>query len=142
MGVLLGWFLNYASAVDHPVSQTPIPVDFCFWASHPELFHGQPVLTEAKYIQLVETGAIERDECQNLDISNYWSQTNDPVRDAWEKDLYSNFFTAQFDLSFIGTIPAHPRYFYWLADARDLWRPSHKITAFRVDKLTSFRRLR
>jgi len=141
VGMSIGWFLSYAHGVDHPISETPIPVDFCFWVSHPDLFRGQPVQTEAKYTQLIEGGAIDKDECQNLDISNYWSQTNDPVRTAWEEDLKNDFYTAQLNLTFAGTIPAYPRYTYWLHDAENRWRPMHRIITFRVDRLIHFKRL-
>jgi len=140
-GALLGALIAYATGVDHPISKTPIPVDFCFWVSHEDLFRGQPVETEAKYTQLIEGGAIDRDECLNLDVSNSWARTDDPVRKEWEKDLSSNFYTAQFQLSFIGTIPSHPRYVYWLNDVRNRWRPMHHVTTFRVDRLTHFKRI-
>ena len=141
VGICIGWLLFYARGVDHPISETSIPVDFCFWVSHPDLFRGQPVQTEAKYTQLIEGGAIDKDECQNLDISNYWSQTNDPVRTAWEEDLKRDFYTAQFNLTFVGTIPAYPRYSYWLHNAENRWQPMHRITTFRVDRLIHFKRL-
>jgi hypothetical protein len=142
IGFVIGSFFSYATGIERPIFETPIPVDFCSWVSHPEFFRGQPVQTEATYTQLTEAGAIDSDECLDLDISSYWAQTNDSVRDAWEKDLQSNFFTAKFQLSFVGTIPAHPRYFYWLADLRNHWQRIHKITVFRVDRLTSFKRIR
>ena len=141
IGFVLGSFFSYATGVERTISETPIPVEFCSWVSHPEFFRGQPVQTEATYTQLIETGAIDKDECQHLDISSYWAQTTDSVREAWEKDLRSDFFTAKFQLSFVGTIPARPRYFYWLAQARDHWQRVHKVTVFRVDRLTAFKRM-
>jgi hypothetical protein len=141
IGVVAGWFFRYATDVDHPISETPISVDFCFWVSHPDLFRGQPVQTEAEYTQLIEGGAIDQEACKNLDVSNRWDLTkDDPVRNAWERDLESNSFTAHFQLSFVATIPAHPRYVYWLRDAND-WRPVHKITTFSVDRLVQFKRI-
>jgi hypothetical protein len=140
-GALLGAFIVYATGVDHPISRSPIPVDFCFWVSHEDLFRGQPVETEAKYTQLIEGGSIGKDECSNLDVSNFWARTDDPVRMAWEKDLESNFYAAEFQFTFVGTIPSHPRYVYWLNDARDGWQTMHHITTFRVDRLTHFRRI-
>ena len=142
VGIALGWFLLYAKEVDHPISNAPIPVDFCFWISHPDLFRGQPVQTEARYMQPVEAGIIYNDECVDLDVGYYWPHTTDPVREEWEKDLFSNFYAAQFDLEFVGTIPAYPRYVHWRNDASNHWRPVHIATTFRVDRLIRYRRIR
>lgn len=142
IGFALGSFFSYATAVERPISKTPVSVEFCSWLSHPEFFRGQPVQTEATYTQLIERGAIDKDECQDLDISNYWNETHNSVRDAWEEDLQVDWFTAKYKLSFVGTIPAHPRYFYWLANARNHWQRVHKVTVFRVDRLTAFKRIR
>ena len=142
LGIVTGWFLSQATGFDRPISSKPIPVDFCFWVTHKDLFRGQPVETQAQYTQLIEVGAIDKEECQDVDVSHFWPASDDPVRRDWAKDLYADFENAKYEFWFVGTIPAFPRYIHWLSQVRDRWQgPSHPITIFRVDRLIRYKRI-
>ncbi len=141
-GALLGDFIAYATGVDHPVASKPIKVDYCFLFSHEDLFRGQPVETDAHYIQGIEGGGIGKDECPENDAVPFGPPENDPIGRQWEENLHRDFYTAEFDMSFVGVIPSYPRYRHWIADARNRWQPMHHVPYIQIQRLTHFQRTR
>ncbi|HWG19466.1 MAG TPA: hypothetical protein VG225_02980 [Terracidiphilus sp.] len=137
-----GVLAEYGRDTNHPIAASPIKVDYCYLFSHEDLFRGQPVETEAHYVQVIEGGGIGRDECPDNDAAPLFPNENEPSIRAWEDDLHKDWYTAEYNMRFVGVIPSYPRYRHWLADARNQWLPTHHVPAVRIQRITSFTRTR
>ena len=142
LGIFLGAFMNYAVGVDQPITSKPIKIDFCFLFSHEDLFRGQPVETQVHYTQGMEGGGIGKEECPEDDATFSGPPESDPMGREWVKDLETDWYTAEFNLSFVGVIPSHPRYRKWYSDARNGWRSGHHVPFIQILRLTHFERTR
>jgi len=142
LGVFLGAFAEYAVGVDHPMASAPIKVNYCVLFSHEDLYRGQPVETDAHYMQGIEGSGIGKDECPEYTAAFSGPPENDPIGRKWDLDLEKQSPVNEFDISFVGVIPAYPRYRLWYRDALNLWRPTVHIPGIRIEKLTGFQRTR
>jgi hypothetical protein len=142
LGAGLGAFWQYATSVEHPVSSKPIKVDYCFLFSYEDLFLGQPVETDADYEQVVEGEGIGKDECPENAATFSGPPNDDPIGKEWEKDLNTNRWGAEFNISFVGEIPSYPRYRRWYWEAKNHWQPTHHVPFIRILRLTHFERTR
>jgi hypothetical protein len=142
LSISLGFLAEYAISVEHPIASKPIKVDYCFLFSHEDLFRGQPVETDAHYIQGIEGSGIGKDECPENDAQFFGPPEDDPIGKEWDKDLHKNPFVAEFNISFVGIIPSHPRYCHWYADAKNLWRGGHHVPFIKILRITHFERTR
>ena len=84
LGLTLGIFLTYATSVEHPTVSTPIRVDYCFLFSHEDLFSGQPVETNAHFIQGI--AGIGKDECPENVALFAGPPEDDPIGKEWDID--------------------------------------------------------
>ena len=141
-GVGLGIFVNYAVGVDHPIASRPIKVDYCFLFSHEDLFRGQPVETEAHFMQGVEGAGLGKEECPENEAQFFGPPDSDPIGKEWDKDIERQPSPAEFNIAFVGMIPFFPRYRRWYADARNLWQPMHHTPVILIQQLIHFERTR
>ncbi len=141
LGAFLGAFIEYARGIDHPVSNSPIKVEYCYLFAHEHLFRGQLVETEAQYTQEIEGAVIGEDACPDYDSPYYGPTEHNSVLSAWETDLFKNWYAAKFNLTFIGVIPSYPRYQHWIADAKNHGQRIHRVRFIQLIRITHFERL-
>ncbi len=142
LGLSFGMLLTYAAGVDHPVANKPIKVDYCFLFSHEDLFRGQPVETDAHYVLGIEGAGIARKGAPRTTPCFSAPPDDDPIGKEWYKEIQRQWYPAEFNISFVGMIPAYPRYRRWYADAKDLWRGGHHVPYIQMLSLTHFDRTR
>jgi len=90
----------------------------------------------------IEGAGIGKDECPEYTAVFSGPPEDDPLTNAWEKDIHNQPFPAEFDISFVGIIPTIPRCKEWSSRAKVQWQPMHHIPGIQINRLTHFQRIR